>query len=162
MSWSAMAWHFFKALFAKILEGDRQRPSCVLLNPRRYADATRLGKTFEACCDIHAVAEDVIGLDDYVAQIDANTECDLLVRDYAGTSLGDTLVDLDCTPNGLHDALEFCKKAVADCLYACPAVIGDGRHQKLAKQRSDARMRALFVRSHKAAVAGDVGDEDRG
>jgi hypothetical protein len=68
--------HIFEALFAKILEGGLQPSSCVFLNPRRHANATRLGKTFEAWRDIHAVAEDVVLLDDDVAHVDADAELD--------------------------------------------------------------------------------------
>ena len=65
------------ALLAEILEGDVVEPVADLVAHRAGdADAARLGKHLEARRDIDAIAENVVLLDDHVAEIDADAELD--------------------------------------------------------------------------------------
>jgi len=60
----------------------------VVAHRSRNADPTRLGEGFESGRDIDAVAENVVGLDDDVAEIDPDPEPDAaLVRNPASRSI---------------------------------------------------------------------------
>ena len=67
---------FLSSLLAEIVEGESDlaaAPACTRL---RDADAARLGDAFQPRGDVDAVAEDVVALDDDVADIDADAEFD--------------------------------------------------------------------------------------
>ena len=67
-------------LLAVVDEADVEPAFGILLHARRHADAARLGQALEAGGHVHAVAEDVVVLDDDVADMDADAELDALVR----------------------------------------------------------------------------------
>ena len=50
------------------------------MDPRRDADATGFGQSFQAGGDIDAIAEDVAVLDDDIADVEADTEFDAIAR----------------------------------------------------------------------------------
>ena len=64
------------ALLAEILEVDVEPVADLIAHRRGDADAARLGQRLEPRRDVHAVAEDVVVLDDDVAEIDADAELD--------------------------------------------------------------------------------------
>ena len=59
-------------LLAEILKTDRKAVGNLIAHRRGDADAARLRQRFKPRSDVNAVAEDVIVLDDDVAQIDAD------------------------------------------------------------------------------------------
>ena len=62
------------ALLPHVLEGVGELVSDLVSHHSREANATRLGETLQTCRDIHTVAEDVMFLDDHVAQVDPDAE----------------------------------------------------------------------------------------
>ena len=52
----------------------------LILNRRRQADAAGLGNALQPPPHVDAVAEDVMGADDHVADIDPDPEQDALIR----------------------------------------------------------------------------------
>ena len=65
-------------LLALVDKADIDPAFDVLLHARRHADAARLGEALEARRDVHAVAENIVVLDDDVADMDADAEVDAL------------------------------------------------------------------------------------
>src|SRR6516225_1627719 len=60
-------------------ERVRQLVADLITNHPRDADAARLGQCFQSSREIDAVAENVVLFDDYVTQVDPNSEADALV-----------------------------------------------------------------------------------
>ena len=121
-----------------------------------------VGQALEPGGDVDAVAEDVVVLDDHVAEIDADPELDPAGRRHVGVALGHPALDLGGALDGLDDARELDQHAIAAGLDDPALVLGDRGIDQLEPVRPQARERARFVRLHEPAVAHHVGGEDHG
>jgi hypothetical protein len=68
--------NIFELLLAHILKYEIKLAACVLMHSVRHADSTWLGKSLQTRCNVHAISENVVAVDDDVTDIDANTELD--------------------------------------------------------------------------------------
>ncbi|HJX22510.1 MAG TPA: hypothetical protein VJ454_16050, partial [Steroidobacteraceae bacterium] len=92
-------------MIAEILECDVVQPVANLIAHRaRNTDAARLGEHFEARRHVHAVAEDVIFLNDHVAQIDADAELHPPCRRDVRVASRHPALNLDRAQHGVGDA----------------------------------------------------------
>ena len=91
----------------------------------RDEDAARLGEPLQAGGDVDAVAEDVVALDDDVAEVDADAEFDARLVGRAAVAVGHAGLDLDGAAHRLDDAGELDQQAVAGALDDAAAVVGD-------------------------------------
>ena len=78
-----------------------------------------------------------------------------------GVALDEPLRDLDRAADRLDHAAELDDHPVAHPLDDPPAMGLDGRIEQFAAERAHPRQRRLFVGAGQAAVADDVGDQDR-
>ena len=62
-----------------ILEGDIDLAANLALCVIGNADAARLGNPFKPRCNVDTIAEDIIVIDDDVADMDADAKVDLLI-----------------------------------------------------------------------------------
>ena len=108
---------------------------------------------FEAGGDVHAVAVDVVILDDDVAEVDADAERDAPVLGQLSLALGDAVLDRDRAFDGIDDARELDQGAVAHQLDDAAAVLGDQRLDEVLAQRLQARDRAGLVGRHRAGCS---------
>src|ERR1700730_203945 len=76
----------------------------------------------QACCDVHAVAEDVVILDHDVADIDADAELDAPICGHISIALGHASLHLSRTAQRIHHTTELDEQAVA-CRLDAPAVL---------------------------------------
>src|SRR5690348_17353271 len=90
----------------------------------RKKDAARSGEGLEAGGDVHAVAVDVLALDDHVAEVDADAEADALPVGNVRLPPGHALLDRDRARDAVDDRGELAQHAVADELDDPPAVLG--------------------------------------
>jgi hypothetical protein len=134
----------------------------LLTHHARDADASRFCQCFQPCCYIHAVAIEVVVLDDHVAEIDADAQFDAVVRLDTRVSLGHRLLHLDRATHRIDDAGKLHQRAVAGGLDDAARVLGDFRIEELAAQRLEAFERAFLVRSHQPRIPRHIGSEDRG
>ncbi len=111
--------------------------------------------------DIDPVAEDVLAIDDDVAEIDADPELDRL--------LGPRLVegrhgalDGDRTIDRVHGAGKFNQRAVAHSLDDPPAMGQDGRVECLRPDIAQRRYRAGLVLGNQSRISNHVGRDDGG
>ena len=118
------------------------------------------GDAFEARRDIHAVAEDVVALDDDVAEIDADAELDAPVLRHIGVALAHAALDLGGAGDRVHHARELHQHAVAGELDDAPLVLGDLGVDQLVAMRLERGKRAGLVSAHEAAVADHVGGQE--
>ena len=150
------------ALLAEILECDVVQPVADLIAHRaRDADAAGLGEHFEARRDVDAVAEDVVVLDDHVAEIDADAELYPPRRRDVGVAPRHPALDLGSAQHGVGDAVELDQHAVAGGLDDAAAVLGDGRIDQFDPMGLETRERPRLVDLHQPTVADHVGGEDR-
>ena len=90
------------------------------------ADAARLGDPFKARRDIDAVAEDIVVVDDDVADVNADAKFDPRVLRHVGVLLGHGALDFDRATRRIDGAREFDQHAVAGGLDDAAAMRGDG------------------------------------
>src|SRR5262249_40883613 len=122
--------------------------------------ATGLAFILDAGCDIDAVAEDVVAVDNDVAHVDANAEDNL----WPGAAL--TLRHLGLHAHRAVDSIdgtsELHQHAVAGRLYGPAVMLGDCRIDDLAPQGLQHREGANLVGAHQPGITRDIGRQDRG
>ena len=133
----------------------------VVVGCARDQHAAGLANALQPRRDIDAVAENVVALDQDVAEIDADAIDDALVFRRPGVALGHQLLDRDRAFDGGDDGGKLQQHPVARRLDDAPA---EARARSAAPPR-DARARPRrprLVLAHQPRVADDVGGEDRG
>ena len=80
-------------------------------------------KRFQACCDIHAVAKDVVAINDDVADVDSDSKDDLFFRRDTRIAPDHAALNLDRTGDRIHNACEFDEHPVADVSDDAPVVL---------------------------------------
>ena len=116
---------------------------------------------FEARRDIDAVAEDVVLVDDDIAEVDADAiEQGARSRHVAIAPLH-ALLEIDGATQRLGDALEFDQQAVAGRLDDAPLAPRDRRIDEFEPYGLEPGKRPGFVRFHEAAETDHVGRDDR-
>src|SRR5262249_1951407 len=94
---------------------------------RRDADAAGLGDALKARRNIHAVSEDVMGLYNYVTDIDADTEGNSPVCNVVNCECPDTGLKLQGGSNRLDRARKVRQETVPGVLHNSAAVFSDCR-----------------------------------
>jgi hypothetical protein len=133
----------------------------VLVDGLRNADGAGLGERLEPGGDVDAIAEDVVTVDDHVAEVDTDPQFE--------TALGrDRIVDrmrgplhLDSAAQRIDHARKIRQKAVARGADDPPAMPCDQRVDGAA-QGAQGLMRACLILPHQAAEADDIRVQDRG
>src|SRR6185369_7516323 len=143
-------------LFARILKGNVEFASRVLLNAAGDADAARIRQSLQACGHIHAVAEYVSALAHDVADIDPDAKLDPLRRRYLCIAFGHAPLNLGRAAQRIHDAREFHQHAVAGSLYDPSAVLAYAGLKQFALMRLQLGQRALLIDAHQPAVAHNI------
>ena len=138
--------------------GEREIELVAHLVPDDPADAdpARLGQGFQTRRDVHAVAVDVVLVDDDVAEVQPDAILDAPLRRHLDIALGHSALDLDSTAHGIDDAGEFDQDAVAGELDGAPAMLLDLRIDQLAPMALQRGERAFLVNPHQARVTGDI------
>ena len=145
-----------EALLAKAGKADINLMHRVIERRTRDADAARLGHRFQARGDVHAVAIDVVFLDDDVAEIDADAKPDLLRFGGALVAIDHSALDHGSALDGIHDAGEFNQRPVAHKLDHAAMEFGYRRIDQFTAATLQPIERAHFVFAHEAAVADHV------
>ena len=79
----------------------------LLMNDIRNADAARLRNAFKARRYVDSIAKDIVAINDNVANIDANTELDLLARRHFGISFRHRALNVDGATNRIDCTCKF-------------------------------------------------------
>ena len=127
----------------------------------RDQHAARLANALQPRRDIDAVAENVVALDQHVAEIDADAVDDALRLRRLGVALDHQLLDRDRAFDGGDDGGKLQQQPVARRLDDAPAEARHDRPRRLAMLAHRPR-RPRLVLAHQARVADDVDGEDRG
>jgi hypothetical protein len=120
------------------------------------ADTARLSKSFKPSRDVHAIAVDVVAVDDDVAEVDAHAEFDAGSFRHFCISLGHSVLDLYGAAQGIHDTGKLDKHAIAGRLHDPAAALSDLRVDQLGAMSLKALKSAFLVATHEPTVAGHV------
>src|SRR6516165_11694733 len=138
----------FDDLLAHILEWVGQLVADVIPHRPRDADPTGLGKGFQACCDVHTVAEDIVLLNDHVAEINADAEPNAPLVWHLRLAVAHPALDLSRAAYCVDHAREFRQQAVASVLHNTAPMLLDLRNNQLPEMRLEAFVRAFLVHTH--------------
>jgi hypothetical protein len=90
-------------------------------------NAARFGDPFDPRRDVDAVAQDVLALDDDIADVDPDPEPDRIDFGATGILLAKLSLDFDSASDGVHGACELHQRAVAHELDDTARMAGDCR-----------------------------------
>ena len=119
------------------------------------------GLRFESGSNVHAVAIEVIAIDDEVAKMQADAEDDPVALGPGEVGLGDGLLELDRGAERVHGATEGRERAVARQLDEAATVTGKRGLEQLATIGLEARERAALVATHLPRIPNHVGGQNR-
>jgi hypothetical protein len=108
---------------------------------------------------VDAVAENVVVVDDDVADMDADTKFDALGFGHAAIAVGHPTLNLGSAANRMHRAGESDQHAIAGRLDDTAPVLGNLRVDKRSPAFLQPCQRTLFIPAHKAAIAGNINRE---
>ena len=125
------------------------------------ADPIGLGDAFEPGGDVDAVAEDVVTLDEHIAEMDADAPLHAAVAGNCGIPLRRHLLQRQGAFDGADHRGELDQHTVAGRFEDPPVMLSDERigSDLMLTHRLH---RARFVEPHQPAVADDVSRKDRG
>ena len=92
-----------------------------------YADTTGQCMFLQPRRDIDPVAENVVAVDQYVAEIDADAQKYLAARFDIGIASRQSALNFERTFDRIRSTREFCEHAVAGSLDDAAAILDDGR-----------------------------------
>ena len=143
-------------LRAEILEGKAQLVQDLIAHDPADADPARIGQRLQPRGDIDAIAEDVVAVDDDVADIDADAKVESLIGCNACVALRHAALHVDRAAHRIDDAREFHQQAVTGGLDDPAVVFGDLGIDKLPPVGLQRRQGAAVVRAHETRVAGHI------
>jgi len=149
-------------LLAHVLEDEIELVADVVAHHSADANAAWFCEPLQPRRDIHTVAEDVVLLDDHVAEVDADAKPDPTFLRHLGLALGHPALDIHSAADGIDHARELCQDAVASVFYDTAAVFADLRIDQLLEVGFEPLVGAFLVRTHQTRVTGHIGGEDRG
>ena len=125
------------------------------------ADAAGLGDPFQPCCNVDAVAKNIVVVEDDVTDMNADAKFDPEVVRHVAILHGHTALDFRRALHRLYHAWELGQQAVAGGLDDAAAVPGDGGIDQRSSDRLQPDVRALLVAAHQTAVAGNIRRQHR-
>jgi hypothetical protein len=135
-------------LFAQISELDVDLAADMIVNGEGNADAARFCDALKPRRDIDAISKDVMGLDDYVADVDTYTESNTPVLRLSRCKFLDAGLELHSSPNRLDRAPKFCQEPVASVFYDPATMLRDRGLYSVRQEHAQTRVRCLLVIVH--------------
>jgi hypothetical protein len=147
-------------LIPEIIETQLQLVADVVARCAGDTNSARLCESFEAGCDVNAVAEQVLAVDDDIADVHADAELHRLVGGSAGIRSRNCCLHRDRALHSIDRAGEVSDDAVASGVEDAASV---RRNQTVDDATAGLQLsvRADLVARHHPAVAGNVGSENR-
>jgi hypothetical protein len=133
----------------------------LIVDGGRNADTAGFCDALKPCRDIHAIPEDVMRLDDYVADIDAHSESNAPIFQITDRKTVDASLELRGSSNCFHRAPKLRQKTVPGVLDNPAAVFGNCRGDSVRQERCRFGVRGLLVIMHEARIASHVGGQYR-
>jgi hypothetical protein len=133
----------------------------LIVGSRGDADAAGFCDALKPRGNVNAVSKDVVGLDDYVADIDAHTECNAPLFHLTDSKFFNAGLELHSSSDRFDRAWKLCQEPIAAVFHDAAAVFRNSRLDTARKERGQFGMRSLFVAMHKSRIASHVGGQYR-
>src|SRR6185503_7941480 len=127
--------NIFQILFAYIVEEKVDLAPNLPVGIVGQADAARLRYSLQSCCDVDAVTEYVVVVDDDIADVDAYPKFDSEFLQDIGVLLDHLPLDVSRAAHRINCACEFDQHSVARRLDNATAVACDSRIYKPSSER---------------------------
>jgi hypothetical protein len=112
-------------MLARVVKLDVKAITQVVANRPRYCDPARRCHPLKPSRHIYPVAEDVVGLDYYVANMDSNAQANRAVLGEVGNARQHPTLDVSGGCNGVNYARELRQPTVAGRLEHAAFMFGD-------------------------------------
>src|SRR6266853_877247 len=132
----------------------------LIVNSTRDRNASRHSDAFEPRCNIDAIAEDIVVVDDDVSQMDADAELDPLGLGYLRVLASHAALNFDGALRCIDGTGKFDQQTVASGLDDAAAMFGDCGVDKRFSESLQLRQRAFLVGTNQAAITGDIRRQD--
>src|SRR5690349_4142985 len=146
--------------FAERLIAANQLVLDLLVDAAGDVEVSRIGNSFEPRRNVNAIAIDVVGFDNDVAEIHANSVLYPLLTRERRVTPDHALLDDDAAADGFDRAVEYREKTVTGAFNKSSVMLDDRGVNELAPIPLHARVRALLIHCHESAVAGDISGQD--
>jgi hypothetical protein len=152
---------FLSSLSPRSDEGLLHPIAHLIVSRARQAHPRRLANAFQTRRDVDAVAHQVaVALLDDIAQVDADTKLDTLVRRNARVALAHRALDFDRAAHRVDHTAEFDDNSITRAFHNAATMHGDDcRSRRFAP--TEPRKRAVLVHSRQTAKPADIGRQDR-
>jgi hypothetical protein len=148
-------------VLAHVCKGQFELVDDLVADTLRYPDATRSRQSLEAGRHIHAVAINIVAVNDYVADIDTDSEFDAVFDGHIEIPLVHCVLHIVRAAHGVDDARKLDQETVACGLDDAPAVLGNLGVHYLFAVCLETREGALLVGIHQSRVARHISCDDR-
>src|SRR5216684_7569068 len=145
-------------LLAEVLVAQCKLVADLFMHFHGDADAARVGEAFEAGGDVDAVAVYLLAIHHHVAEVHADTKLHSPLGLPCRVFRLERCLDHHGAVNRLHDAGKLRHYAIARRINESPAMLLDEAVDQLAVGGKSAQRR-LFILTHEAAIAEDIGAE---
>src|SRR6266446_4382064 len=132
----------------------------LIVNSTRDRNASRHSDAFEPRCNIDAIAEDIVVVEDDVSQMDADAELDPLGLGYLRVLVSHAALNFDGASRCIDGTGKFDQHTVASGLDDAAAMFGDCGVDKRFSESLQLRQRAFLVGTNQAAITGDIRRQD--
>src|SRR3954454_10082819 len=119
-------------------------------------DAAGVGYPFKARGDVDAIAEDVVVINDDIADVDADPEIDPHCRGDIGVLRRHAALDFDRTARRVHRTRKLDQHAIAGGLDDAATMRSDRGIDNDLSSCLQPSQRAFLVSAHETAVTGDI------
>src|ERR1035437_428398 len=148
-------------LLSHVLETKAELIAYLIVHDAGNHDPAGVGQRLQARRHIDAVSENVIAVENGVADIDADAEFDALVRRCRGVALCHAALDIDRATDGIDHAHELHEHSIARRFDDSAAMFGDLGIDEFLTVPLELAQRAFLIGAHQPAVAGNVAGENR-
>jgi hypothetical protein len=98
--------------WSKVIPHDLDLASNLPIGVIRHTNPARFGNGLKTRCNVDAVTEDVVFVDDDIPDMDADPELDLLILRHRGVLVSHAKLDFEGTPYRIYSAGEFDQHSV--------------------------------------------------
>src|ERR1700733_1205659 len=140
----------------QLLAGKREFFEQVIMCLARNANSARFGYTLKPCGDVHAIAVNIVIIDDDVAEVYANPKFDPLIDTYPGVPLAHAALHFNGASYRVNHRRELDQHAVPGRLDDTASMFFDFRIDQRLPMPLQLSERAFLIHAHKTAVAGHI------
>jgi len=137
-----------KAAMAEVIEAVGKLVANLIVHDLGNANSVRLGQGFQPGRYVDPIAENVVRLDDHIAEVDADSKADAIIFRDIGIAMGHAVLDCNGAQNGVDHAGNLDNHAVAGRFDDPAMVLIDPRLKDLAAVRLKAFVRAFLIEPH--------------